>query len=137
MLSLATIDATHKQNSTCPTIRRRNFHGKFASALQNPMVQNRFGDKMLLWGGGYVFNNVHNIQAGAAAGEYRGAVRRGVRVWVLRIGRWGRHSCLPFALGPGITYSIRDRVSLFANYDLQFNIRQTIHVASGGIQFQW
>jgi uncharacterized protein with beta-barrel porin domain len=40
-------------------------------------------------------------------------------------------------LGPGCTYAIRDHVSLFANYDLQFNARQTIHVGSGGIQFQW
>jgi T5SS/PEP-CTERM-associated repeat protein len=40
-------------------------------------------------------------------------------------------------LGPGCSYAIRDHVSLFANYDLQFNSRQTIHVGSGGVQFQW
>jgi T5SS/PEP-CTERM-associated repeat protein len=40
-------------------------------------------------------------------------------------------------LGPGCSCAIRDHVSLFANYDLQFNSRQTIHVGSGGVQFQW
>lgn len=40
-------------------------------------------------------------------------------------------------LGPGCSYTINDRVSLFANYDLQFNAQQAIHVGSGGVQFQW
>ena len=40
-------------------------------------------------------------------------------------------------LGPGCTYAIRDRVSLFANYDLQFNAQQVFHVGSGGLQITW
>lgn len=40
-------------------------------------------------------------------------------------------------LGPGCTYTVRDHVSLFANYDLQFNSQQVFHVGSGGVQFAW
>lgn len=40
-------------------------------------------------------------------------------------------------LGTGINISPNNRLSLFASYDLQFNARQSIHVGSGGVQFQW
>ncbi len=36
-------------------------------------------------GGGFIFNNVHNIQAGVPAGEYRRLVRDGIRIWLLRL----------------------------------------------------
>ena len=36
--------------------------------------------------GGYVFNNVHNIQAGVPSEKHRRAIRCGVRIWILRIG---------------------------------------------------
>ena len=40
-------------------------------------------------------------------------------------------------MGPGITWAIRDRVSLFANYDVQFNAAEVYHVGSGGVEITW
>jgi hypothetical protein len=32
---------------------------------------------------------------------------------------------------------MNQNVSLFANYDLQFNVRQSWNAGSGGVQFAW
>lgn len=40
-------------------------------------------------------------------------------------------------LGAGTQFVLSQNVSLFANYDLQLNHRQTAHAGSGGLQFIW
>ena len=40
-------------------------------------------------------------------------------------------------LGAGTQYVFNKNVSLFANYDLQFNAVQAWHAGSGGVQFMW
>ena len=40
-------------------------------------------------------------------------------------------------LGGGTQYVLNQNVSLFANYDLQFNVRQAWNAGSGGVQFAW
>lgn len=40
-------------------------------------------------------------------------------------------------LGAGAQFALRENVSLFANYDLLFNSRQTWNAGSGGVQFVW
>jgi outer membrane autotransporter protein len=40
-------------------------------------------------------------------------------------------------LGGGTQYVLNRNVSLFANYDLQFNVRQAWNAGSGGVQFAW
>ena len=40
-------------------------------------------------------------------------------------------------IGTGTQYVYNDHVSLFANYDLQFNAVQAWNAGSGGVQFVW
>ncbi len=40
-------------------------------------------------------------------------------------------------LGAGTQYAIDDQLSLFANYDLQFNSQQSWNAGSAGVQFIW
>lgn len=40
-------------------------------------------------------------------------------------------------LGGGTQYVLNQNVSLFINYDLQFNARQAWSAGSGGVQFVW
>jgi outer membrane autotransporter protein len=40
-------------------------------------------------------------------------------------------------LGGGTQYVMNQNVSLFANYDLQVNVRQAWNAGSGGVQFAW
>jgi len=40
-------------------------------------------------------------------------------------------------LGVGVNLVSRDNVSLYVNYDVQVNARQTFHTGSGGVQFAW
>ena len=40
-------------------------------------------------------------------------------------------------LGTGVNWIVDSHFSLYANYDIQVNARQTFHVGSGGAQFTW
>ncbi|MGN6134386.1 MAG: autotransporter outer membrane beta-barrel domain-containing protein, partial [Aureliella sp.] len=40
-------------------------------------------------------------------------------------------------LGSGLAWQPRRHLSLFGNYDVQASTRQTLHIGSGGLQYQW